>query len=272
MEISFITKEQFKSKYNVIDIDLVALGLFIEDDLVELQEFEQNASIFGKILLFFTYIPFTLRNPGFFSSFLLPQFLKIAGINKKGQKSFNLRDKYPISNCILKVSIASAFNPKNILEIGTYLGWGAASFKKAVPESTVYSMCPGENQDVNNPIREKDVGYFYKKKNLDVEQIWADSTKFDYSTIPEMGVTYIDGNHAYEYVYKDLENASKITLKCIILDDYIPREKANKNGIVYGPWNEGVVKATDDFLKNNPSLFKEAYWLEGTQLCILYIG
>jgi len=52
-------------------------------------------------------------------------------------------------------------------------------------------------------------------------------------------------------------------------DTYILREKANKNGIVYGPWNEGVVKATDDFLKNNPRLFKEAYWLEGTQLSVL---
>lgn len=275
-KVTFIKKGEFKKRFNVENVDLIGPGLFTEEDFIELQKLGSNSNLFRKVSTFFSYLPFVLKNPRFFRSFITPQlfasvakFLGIAESLSREQEGIDLRQKYLISNCVLRVGIAASFKPRHLLEIGTYLGWGAASFKMVIPECVVYTMNTREIAGSNNPIDQELIGCFYRKKNLDVKQIWADSTKFDYSKLPLMDVVYIDGNHKYEYVYSDLENTSKITKKCIILDDYIPPEKSNKKGVVFGPWSEGVVKATNDFLKQNPHRFKEAYWIENTQLCVL---
>ena len=164
--------------------------------------------------------------------------------------------------------IAASFKPKTILEIGTYLGVGAASFKKAIPNCKVLTMNPKETGSTNNPVAAENIGVFYKKKKLKVTQIWADSTKFNYEKLPPIDVCFIDGNHVYEYVYKDLKNALSITKKCILLDDYVPKNE-NTKGIAYGPWSEGVVEATNDFLKKNASEYSKAYWIKGTKYSVI---
>lgn len=274
MGVEHIRRNYFYKKYNVVNIDLVKLGLFKWSDLEDLRRVENSIGISARIIKIFLYLTFSVRHPRFFISFVVSKsisFVKFK-LNTKKSKSIKqrkqLKNIHPISNCILKASIAASFKPKRILEIGTYLGWGAASFKKACPSALVYTVNPSVDTDSNNPIDAKRVGEFCKKKKLKVMQIWSDSTKYDYSKLPEVDVTYIDGNHKYSYVYKDLENASKMTKKCIILDDYIPEAEANKDNVVYGPWNDGVVGAVNDFLKDN-NVFRRAYWIEGTQLCVL---
>lgn len=257
-----ISKKEFFRKFGVKEIDLVKKGLFVQEDLDELSRFAGGTTFIQKIFLLPPYLLFALKNPNFVSTFILP---KLGLFNEQAIKNryLPLKDKNPIKNCILKASIAAVFNPKIILEVGTYLGWGAAAFKTACPKSEVYTMNSRENYKGNNPITYKKIGYFYRKKNLKINQIWADSAFFDYTSIPKPDVVYIDGNHSYNYVYRDLDNASKIARKCIILDDFVPRDSK-----YFGPWNEGVVKATCDFVKKNGGLFKDAFHIEDSPLCI----
>ncbi len=175
------------------------------------------------------------------------------------------KERKLIKNNILKSSIISSFDPKVILEIGTYLGWGAASLKTACPHATVYSLDVKINVSANNPITENTIGYFFKKKRISIMQLWGDSLFFNFKSIPNPDVIYIDGNHSYKYVYNDLEKSSKIVKKCIVVDDFITKN----SGQLYGPWNEGVVLATMNFLKKNGNLFKDVYWIKNSPYCIL---
>lgn len=264
MNIQTIRKEDFFNKFKVKEMDLVNMGLFTQKDIDELSNYQDGLNFTQKISLLPSYLFFALRNPKFISTFVLPKLGFVWNYSHLN-RNLALKDQSPIKNCIVKASIAAAYNPKVILEIGTYLGWGAASLKKACPKASVYSINPKENSQANNPIEAQKIGYFYRKKKLKVKQIWADSALFDYHTIPKPDVIYIDGDHSYNAVYKDLDNSSRVVKKCIILDDFIP----GNSGLMYGPWNESVVNATHDFLKKTSQVFKEVFWIKGTSYCIM---
>lgn len=266
--VQYIDKQKFYKKFNVQEVDLVKRGLFTNTDLDELKSFEENKALFGKLLLFFSYLGFIFKNPEFVNKFIFPRILKRSS-GKYLQNSSKLKYKQPIYNYIILSSIASAFKPKRILEIGTYLGWGAASFKTIDHKIDVYTINPSVDNTSNNTITKKDVGSFAKKRKLKIKQIWADSTKYNFNKILPVDITFIDGNHQFSYVLKDLENSSKVTKKCIILDDYIPKNEAKNYGLIYGPWNEGVINAVDKFLINNPDTFKNSFWIKGTPYCVL---
>lgn len=271
-KVIYIEKEVFERKFQVKEIDLVRKGLFTQEDIIEIDNIENRRSFLGKTYLLLSYTPFIIRNPRFLVSFVFPNafdyYSKIFGIKKKIGKNRGmvLRKKQPIQNCILKASIARAFKPGRLLEIGTYLGWGAASFKKAIPSCEVYTMNLRVDKASNNTIEVENIGSFYKKKGLAIKQIWADSTKYDYSKLPPIDIVYVDGSHQYNDVYKDLENASQIAKKCVILDDYVP---GTRYDMVFGPWNENVVRATNNFLKSHPCVFSKAYWIINTPFCVL---
>lgn len=274
-QVKVIKKANFYKIFNVKEVDLVKLGLFNKKDLAGLRKIESAGSFYEKSSRLLSYLKYSITHPRFLFLFIIPKtldylynYLSFKRQASSNQIKVDISEIHPISNCILKANIAASFKPKVILEIGTYLGWGAASFKKVCPDCEVYTINPRTSKGSYNPINNKDIGSFYKRKGLKVKQIWADSNYFDYSGIPKVDVTYIDGNHDYEHVFKDLEKTSKITSKSIILDDYIPKGRTD-NKAVYGPWNEGVVKATDDFLLKNPKLFNQAFWIEETQLCVL---
>ena len=274
-KVQAIKKDIFYKKFKVKEVDLVKFGLFSEKDLVDLQKIERTGTFHEKVSRFLSYMKFSIKYPRFIYFFIIPKtsdyLFRILGFKRpvfSNQLKADVREIHPISNCILKAGVAASFKPKVILEIGTYLGWGAASFKKVCPDCDVYTINPKNAKGRYNPIKNEDIGSFYKRRGLKVKQIWADSNYFDYSSIPQVDVTYIDGNHEYDYVYNDLEKTSKITKKSVILDDYIPKDRINSKA-VFGPWNEGVIRATDDFLEDNPTLFSQAYWIEGSQLCVL---
>ncbi len=274
-----ISLKDFKDKFNVPAIDLVERGLFGEEDFKLLKEglgylkgkhrLLRLRRDLNRVIKDPKLIPVGLRHIFLIISQEVPnQIRDLRNLSRNKEQA--LRERYPVSDYILKASIAASFQPKNILEIGTFHGWGAASFKVAVPESNVYTISPRETDKANNPISEGKIGEVFRKKGLDVDQIWSDSTKFDFSTLPPIDVAYIDGNHAYEFVYKDLENTSKVTTKAIIVDDYIPSKNSPRGDIgVWGPWNKSVVRATDDFLRRNQNVFSQAYWIEETPVCVL---
>lgn len=271
-KVAFISLKDFKERFNVPDIDLVELGLFSEEDFKLLEAEFGYLKGRHRLLHFIKDFDVFLNSPKSMlmdiNQIVLNQIKDLVKFSRDKEKP--LKDKYPLSDYILKASIAASFKPKAILEIGTSYGWGAASFKVAVPESTVYTINPKETADANNPIAEGKIGEAFRKRGLDVHQIWSDSTKLDFSTLPPIDVAYIDGNHNYEFVYKDLENTSKVTTKAIILDDYIPSKRSPRGEVrSWGPWNKSVVSAVDDFLRHNKDIFSQAYWIEETPICVL---
>ena len=271
-KVEYISKAEFYTKFKVKEVDLVELGIFDQDDFKKLEEIFGYLKGGKRLRHLITGIPYLLTH--FFD--LLRNFDQIILNQIKDIRKFSrdeeipLKNRYPISDYIMKASIVSSFKPKKILEIGTYFGWGTASIKAASPTTDVYTMNPKENSDANNPINENNIGEVYRNKNLKINQIWADSTNYDYAKLPSIDVTYIDGNHEYSFVYSDLENTSKITEKAIVLDDYIPSKNSPRGGVrAWGDWNKSVVSAVDDFLKMNDKLFKYAYWIKETPICVL---
>jgi len=268
-EVKYISEDSFFKKYKSRKIDLVKEGFFSKKDIEEIQEIDNMLSMGDKVNTLVSYLKFSFRYPFFINSFLIPQ------VKQRLEKLLFNKSKIPWENGNLvrtnnlKARIATAFKPQTILEIGTYLGVGAATFKYNLPKSTIYTMSPKNTSGSNNPVFFEYLGFFYKKKQIKVKQIWADSTMYDYTKLPKIDFTYIDGNHEFEYVYSDLKKTSDITTRCVLVDDYIPIAQARNGDLVFGPWNEGVVRATDRFLKENRSLFKEAYWIKGSKFCIL---
>lgn len=257
-QVTPISKQKFYEKFNVKELDLAANGLFTQDDISFINGFSKPSSTLTKFKKLYRYIPAIVRNPSLISSLFF------------SRRTSKMVQDYPIvRNNSVKASIAKAFKPKKILEIGTYIGCGAAAFKTASPRSTVYSMNPKEDTDSNNPISMTHVGIFYKRKGIDIVQLWADSTKFDYLRLGAVDVSYIDGNHSYQFVFHDLINTSFITGKAIIIDDYAPRRLHNRYNSSYFPWNESVTAAVDKFVRDFGYLFKYAYYIEDTPYCIL---
>lgn len=271
-KVTYLSKEEFYKKFGIKEIDLVDLGIFNDDDFKELEEIFGYLKGEKRLSHLINGIPYLISH--FFQLLAnADQIIKnqLKDIKKYStDKGTTLKDRYPISDYIMKASIVSGFKPKTILEIGTYFGWGTTSIKAASPKSIVYTMNPKENANANNPISENDIGKIYREKNLDAKQIWADSTKYDYKKLPEIDVTYIDGNHEYDFVYSDLTNTSKITKKAIVLDDYIPSKDSPRGDVrAWGEWNKAVVSAVDDFLRDNDKVFKCAYWIKETPICVL---
>ncbi|MFH1295059.1 MAG: class I SAM-dependent methyltransferase [bacterium] len=264
----------YAKQHNLVLVDLVEKGLFTEEDFLVLQELFGYLDGKKKLHNVLSNIPYVIKNlPVFVQDFDQIILNRLKDLKKfSADKSKPLREKYPITDYIHKASIAAAAHPQNVLEIGTYYGWGAASIKAACPDAAVYTMNPKENKDANNPIDEELIGSVCRKKGLEVVQLWADSTQFDFSTLPRMDVTYVDGNHSYDYVYKDLENVSKITNKMLLLDDYIPDKNSPRGDVrAWGPWNAEVVKAVNDFVASHSAIIESAYWIIGTPICVIHL-
>ncbi|MDA1338525.1 MAG: class I SAM-dependent methyltransferase [bacterium] len=264
--MKIIKFEEFLKQQGSDPINLVSNGFFLNSDIQTLFD-KDRSSFVSKVEKLISYFPFVVRHPQFIIDFILPQI--ISSIDTSSNTNSDVKESETVKKCEIKAGIANSFKPSRMLEIGTSYGVAAASFKKAMPYCEVYTVCPRLTAGYNNPLEESNIGYFYREKGLKVIQLWSDSTKLDFSKLPVFDVVYIDGNHSFEYVYKDLSNFANLTRKCIILDDYVSKKIANKYNMVYGPWNEGVVNAVNKFLIENPDMFREKYLIEGTPYCLL---
>jgi len=175
IKLTNISLSDFFHEFNVKEIDLLSNGFFSIEDLVGFGSPGMVSSEIMRVKKILDYTPFVFRNPNFLKSFIFPTFLRTTL-----GKFIPLQSEIDIISIIkrynLRASIVAAFKPKNILEIGTYFGWSAASFKFVVPNCNVYTINPKYDRDSNNPIDKKDVGSICTRKGLKVKQIRADST------------------------------------------------------------------------------------------------
>jgi predicted O-methyltransferase YrrM len=162
-------------------------------------------------------------------------------------------------------------NIKNgiFVEIGTHEGIFAEYILNNSTNSILYCIDPYISyNDYNDAINETTGDILYEKVSNRLKQKFGDRiifirnfSKDAVNYIPEkIDFLYIDGNHEYKYVYKDLElYYSKVKKNCYIIgDDAVDTDNnsRDKSGNVYIKWCEssygsyGVIKAFEDFCLN----------------------
>ena len=122
-----------------------------------------------------------------------------------------------------------------ILEIGSYEGMSAIFFSNNYldhPESTLTCVDPhGVSKNIPKEVKGRFIRNIAKSKNFEkINYINMKSDDFFVSNTKKFNFIYIDGNHEYEQVFRDLTNASiNITVDGIIwLDDFLWYPENNK--------------------------------------------
>ncbi|MCP4672179.1 MAG: class I SAM-dependent methyltransferase [Desulfobacula sp.] len=133
-------------------------------------------------------------------------------------------------------SLVKQYNPKIVFEIGTYDGNTTINIaSNSSNDCQIYTLDlpPKWNGSLEKDVPDdyvnvtdrkllgRQISYYKDKYNI--TQIFEDSAKFDWNSLPNpLDLIFIDGNHYYEYVKQDTENALKyINNKgCIIWHDY----------------------------------------------------
>lgn len=146
---------------------------------------------------------------------------------------FRLRD-----SCVDMITeVVGLSKPRNILEIGTHLGHSSCLFL-SLSEANVVSVDIGTHwvewdygyEDWNCPNQngkggqKEVVGTLQRLFPERFSFIRGDSTRpYAILTIGTMGpydLAFIDGNHAFDYVERDIETACILNIPYILLDDY----------------------------------------------------
>ena len=119
---------------------------------------------------------------------------------------------YPIDFPFLK-ALAKKYNVKRFLEIGTLCGTTVANMAEICEECVTIDL-PVEDIKKKRSIRYINEGMARFSKNLpNVKHINQDSRTVDFSKLGKFDFVFIDGNHHYEAVLKDTQNALKVLNK-----------------------------------------------------------
>jgi len=124
-------------------------------------------------------------------------------------------------------TLVCAFNPKIIFEIGTYNGFTTLHLAvNSQPSCRIftldlppdYQIQPGkqysyDDLQVIQLSQETITKRFYKKHPLEhkITELFGDSSTFDFTPYHgKIDLIFIDGNHSYDFVKRDTENAFKM--------------------------------------------------------------
>jgi predicted O-methyltransferase YrrM len=118
------------------------------------------------------------------------------------------------------LSLIKGINAKLVFEIGTYKGATTSNIAYNLAKSgKIYTIdLPPGFDFVPGELFQND-----KKVRDSIIQLHGDSTQFDFSPFyGKIDLMFIDGNHRYEYVLSDSENAVKCVKKngYIVWDDF----------------------------------------------------
>jgi Methyltransferase domain len=123
--------------------------------------------------------------------------------------------------------IVKFIKPKVILEIGTYNGMTTLQMGlNAPPDCVVYTLDLPEEVSATYPLSEIDTyvskkiqkkfgnrtgSYFSDRTDVNIRQMWGDSSNFDYSIIADQAdIIFIDAAHDYANKKVDSENAFRL--------------------------------------------------------------
>ncbi len=168
-------------------------------------------------------------------------------------------------------SLARQADPPTVFEIGTFDGRTtlniAANLKPPgnvftldLPQAglgeTKFELAPGEGAFVNKPI--SGAKFARTTYNEQITQLFGDSATFDFSPYQgHMGLIFVDGSHAYDYVCQDTKTALQLASNgaIILWHDY------------QQDW-PGVIRALNEFRQSHPACAELAR-IEGTSLVLL---
>ena len=131
------------------------------------------------------------------------------------------------------------FNPQKMFLVDP---WKALDDE--IYEDSFYGNSDNNNQAIQDQYYSEVVKNFENEIKDNRVEIFRDtSDNFFLSNKIKFDLIYIDGNHLYEYVKRDISNSLKyLNINgIIVLDDYL----------VKGWWQDGVTKAVNDFKNNN---------------------
>ncbi len=150
----------------------------------------------------------------------------------------------------------SLIRPRRVLEIGTHAG-GSALMTLAFTEATVLSVDIGEtwitparsfrNWGVTgeegglDQVREVLQRHFPGRFDLIIGDSTASETRqaiVAYPSAEPFDCAFIDGNHAYDYVKKDIQFARSLGIKAFLLDDL---NSADGSDVARAAREEGLV-------------------------------
>jgi hypothetical protein len=131
------------------------------------------------------------------------------------------------------------FNPKKLILVDPWIAFDDLEYS-----NSFYGNKNKDGQSLQDQYYDEVVKNFNNEiKNYKVEIFRNTSDIFFKANNKEFDLIYIDGNHLYDFVKKDISNSLKFLKKngIIVLDDYK----------LSGWWKDGVTEAVNYFKKNN---------------------
>lgn len=151
-------------------------------------------------------------------------------------------------------------NPITIVEIGSYLGESAEIFANQFSDCKIYCIDPWEGgfdeddwcSKDNYSLIEREFDLRCKKyPNLIKMKGYSDSFRIITSGV------YIDGNHQYEQVKKDILHWKDLCLEFIAGHDYYDDLTDRKQ-----PHTAGVRKAVNEIIGIPDAIFQDGSWIK----------
>mgnify|MGYP003625595681 FL=1 len=158
--------------------------------------------------------------------------------NKQSYKQLNELDKKSINlyGDHLRELTKYTSKCKHITEVGHNVGHTARVFTQHKPETFIaYDILDFSNNRVKELCEANDINYKF---------MITDSLKIDINNFEETDFLWLDGNHSYEHVYKELNKFSNKVRMYIFSDD------TEAEGTP-GPTGYGVIKGFNKFLSEN---------------------
>jgi len=157
-------------------------------------------------------------------------------------KHFNLKD-----SSILEIGIHRGdfsrelfdnFNPKKLVLVDPWIAFDDPEYN-----NSFYGNKSKDGQSIQDQYYQEVINKFNNEtQKYEIEIIRDTSDNFFKVNNTKFDLIYIDGNHLYDFVKKDILNSLKFLKKngLIVLDDYR----------LSGWWKDGVTKAVDYHIKN----------------------
>ena len=130
----------------------------------------------------------------------------------------------PTRDAIAMLAIATAANPKTVLEIGTFIGRTTALLAQNLPAATIHTIDlppdfdPGTDPDTRlkkddfHLISTRKVGICFRDTPIAsrIVQHYGDTGSWDFGRAAGAELFFIDGSHTYDYVRNDTERCREL--------------------------------------------------------------